>query len=738
MNPEQARVQVQRLLDGSWQHGEDGYWDRISALLGYVKAQGGLGSPRDTRAQLDLRRKHAEIAMIGWARADANDFASYAYSSTATGLPLQQSRMHFLMQRAFDVLGNADVGAYRGSGKTSQMIEVRGVHTLGTDPNLQLKLVCEGGDTASARVRAIRNHIERNARIRMVFPKLLPMVGMPWSDESITVARETISKDPSFFGAGFNSAVVGGRCHILLGDDVTPPDAMSSSSTRAAVERSWENVWTKMLTPGGRIWFAYTPWHDRDLTAKIRANAAFRHLLFAVGGPQGCQHCPDNKGDPCGIPFHNPWAPQLHSAEELCRIYLRDGSLSYSRSHQLIPLVAETSLFPPSLFTSAVRRTDLIMGRPWRWWASYGIRRVIGVDLAMGAGAGDDYTVICVLGFDENGKRYLIDLIREKTTDYQRQLQLVKEAYSKYLPDMIFAEGTQYQRVFSSILAATTALPIKAFYPMGAGKGRRVEGADKRDLKFGVPGLRILFEQSKLILPIGDDYSLERSDILQDELQHIAMTDDGKVEGVGSHDDCVMALYIAHQAALRLGADFGEEVDRTFDGSPLPGNLEGLEDSLPVSSVPLQHPDLGKLIPLAAGAGQAVQVPVKRIRPRPAEYEEIYQVLRDQEPRHLDAYVRYVAALHETPKRYQLLGSGFPPALAGKLDGLQIKFGGASVLLVAEDLSKQFERAVLVGDRRQLDHVDEARVEELFGEGDEGLAAQSLRLPEGAEGWEVL
>jgi hypothetical protein len=131
-------------------------------------------------------------------------------------------------------------------------------------------------------------------------------------------------------------------------------------------------------------------------------------------------------------------------------------------------------------------------------------------------------------------------------------------------------------------------------------------------------------------------------------------------------------------------------------------------------------------------------VPVKRIRPRPAEYEEIYQVLRDQEPRHLDAYVRYVAALHETPKRYQLLGSGFPPALAGKLDGLQIKFGGASVLLVAEDLSKQFERAVLVGDRRQLDHVDEARVEELFGEGDEGLAAQSLRLPEGAEGWEVL
>lgn len=734
------------VVRGVWSHGDGGFWDRVSATRALIRQRGGLGKPNETRATLKERARKLELVWISWSRQDCNDFASYAFRDSSNDSEFRQAKMHWQMQTAFHGTGNVAVEAYRGSGKTSQE-EIAITWTLGKDPNKLIKLLSEGGDTASERVRNVRNHIESNRLLRHVFPGLRRKEGMPWTDQQITVQRSLIDRNPSLGGWGYNSKGVGGRANLLVGDDVIPPKAMSSPTVRRECITMWNNVWTKMLFPDSKIWFVFTPWHELDLGAKIRTNDTFQHLYYPVGGVTGCRSCPDFGGKPCGIPFHNPWAPHLWSSEKLRGIYRRDGSLSYSRSHLLIPLASELSLFPEQLFVG-VKRADLVMGKPWRWWAAHGIRRVFGVDLALGAGTGHDWFVIFCLGFDERGHRYVVDILHKQSADYRVQLQWVADFYARHRPELIFVEGTQYQRVFSSMLQNTTALPVKAFYPLGAGKGRRVEGADKRDLKFGVPGLRIHLENKKYHIPYGDEYSRDLADIYINELKHFAISEDGKVQGVGAHDDTAMAGWIADQAALRLGAGMGIDAD-------LGDDLEGLED-YEIGGDLYRPPDLGRAVEslLADGAGVAtsVQVPdsYDPTRPEPTRPEtEIYDIVWNRskpiKTETLDNYLRMLGQLNEPPTVVALVKAGFSPRDSGKLAALVGRYGVEACIYVFRDRITEILTARVVANQDRLLEItdeEEAALDEedgmlslSFGGVDAG--AIGSMLPAGTEGVEV-
>lgn len=704
------------VVQGRWGPGDLGFYDRVSVTRYLIMKAGGLGKVNETRATVQKRAENLERVFINWSRENPNDFSSYGFCDSEDGSLIRQARMHYEMQQSFHGQRNTAIEAYRGSGKTGQL-ESAIIWRLGHDQETLIKLVSEGGDTASQRIRNVRNHIESNPLLHMVFPGLVPQPKMPWSDEQITVRRNLISRDPSLGGWGITAKGVGGRCNLLCGDDVIPPKSISSLKTREEATRMWQEVWTKQLFRSGQVWFVFTPWHELDLGHKIRDNAEYRHLYYPVGGPSGCKACPDNDGRPCDIPFHNPWAAHLWSSEALARVYRRDGSLSYSRSHMLLPLASEMSLFPDALFEGRVRRPDLIMGRGWRWWATHGVRRVFGVDLALGGGTGHDYFVIFVLGFDELGYRYVVDIKRTRTMGYQAQLELMSQMYSKHRPELIFIEGTQYQRVFSDTLAATTALPVRPFYPLGAGKGRRVEGADKRDLKFGVPGLRILFENYKYYIPTGNEHSQEHAELFIDELKHFAMTEEGKVEGSGAHDDIVMAGWIAEQAAMKLGASL-------YDQAADP-DLTGIEDwdlrDVDAGSSLHKAPRFGDImLPLLAeGAGlkTQIQVPEHLVkRPGIEDYEAIMERLHTIPDATLKAYDVMVDAMRQAPTTKQMIQGGFRAGAAGTLTGLMQRYGLQEMRFVLHDLTTSHRVASTAIDQKMLFEMDEEAVEDLFGE----------------------
>ena len=423
-----------------------------------------------------------------------------------------------------------------------------------------------------------------------------------------------------------------------------------------------------------------------------------------MGGPQGCDHCPDRGGEPCDIPFHNPWSPRRWPPKALEIVYRRDGSLSYDLSHRLLPFASSTTLFPPHLFAGPeVMRADLCMRRPARAWASQGIHIVIGMDLAISAGAQADWTVIAVVGWDERGNKYLIDLIRRKSNDYQVQLQWLADATARYQPDLVYVEGTAFQRILTDITRFTTSIPIQPFYPLGKGKGRRVEGAAKKDLLFGIPSLRIELENRKWRFPRGDEYSREAVDIFISEARMFTLTEEGKLEGVGAHDDTISAVWMANEAAKRMGAGL---VDASLDAElaaarkeardgqvglvkakadldhTLGIRLQGLEDEGKPRGLLSTASELGLMLAPGAGTKVVRSVPVQI---DPIDYEAAFTAFDQVPTSELQALGPLVRTYGRPPTLVELVHGGFSPRGAGIISAALRQWTWTSLQAVLAD-----------------------------------------------------
>jgi len=82
----------------------------------------------------------------------------------------------------------------------------------------------------------------------------------------------------------------------------------------------------------------------------------------------------------------------------------------------------------------------------------------------------------------------------------------------------------------------------------------------KHSLDLGLPGLRTLFENRKIRIPRGDEYSVKRTDEWIDEMRSFTITN-GRVISVAEHDDMPMAFWICEQAAKGGNFSFAFEED---------------------------------------------------------------------------------------------------------------------------------------------------------------------------------
>ena len=87
------------------------------------------------------------------------------------------------------------------------------------------------------------------------------------------------------------------------------------------------------------------------------------------------------------------------------------------------------------------------------------------------------------------------------------------------------------------------------------------------------------FENGKIHLPYGDNNSRKLTNTLIEELSMFSITDSGKFEGVGAHDDLVMGLALANAATQGASEQFILLDDmEIFDApqTPLIGQKTGL------------------------------------------------------------------------------------------------------------------------------------------------------------------
>jgi hypothetical protein len=364
---------------------------------------------------------------------------------------------------------------------------------------------------------------------------------------------------------GFGSRVRGGHPWWVVCDDILNDDHIWSETVRRKANDYYLSAIEPMVVPGGQLCVVGTPFHADDLYRVLREGGVYnvmRHPAILDNG--------------------KPLWPERYDLSALeTRKRILNSSLRWSREYLCLPISDESSLFPANLWEHPEIKQGYSLGLPRSHWQDFGI--YIGVDLALSANAGADFFVAFVLAVDpRDGTRWVVDIIRHKGLGYQQQVDTIVSVAKRYDADFVFCESNQYQRVISDMVVRTSDVPIKAFYTVGRGgassQRRGISGsysANKNSLDRGVPGLRMLAENAKIRIP----WAYDTRDRVQEWLTEMGAFGivNGRMAGVGAHDDTVMAFWMADQAAQAGGAfggaDWGDGDDRdTPDPTPDPGD----------------------------------------------------------------------------------------------------------------------------------------------------------------------
>ena len=361
----------------------------------------------------------------------------------------------------------------------------------------------------------------------------------------------------------YGKAIRGRHPKYVVCDDVLNDDDMWSETVRRKNIEYFKSAIVNMPPPNGQIVVVGTPYHLNDLYGFLRTNK--RYVFRRYPGILKDQHTGKERA-------LFPWRWKLRDLkakrEEI-------GSVSFAREILCEPVTDELSVFPSTLFPPLYDaqltlrpKRSLIRQRGWQVY--------MGVDLALSANVGADYTVIFTIGRDEHGNPYILDIERMKGLSFRKQLAAIERSARRYAPNLILIEANLFQRVFSDEMRRTTDLPVKPFI---------THATNKNPLDRGVPSLRILLENEKVVIPRGDEYSVAQTTAWIDECSQFGFVD-GKLQGIGAHDDCVMAWWLAAEAVKAGGFSFSvgddddeeEEEDEADESWKKEMGLDGSDD----------------------------------------------------------------------------------------------------------------------------------------------------------------
>lgn len=443
-------------------------------------------------------------------------------------------------------------------------------------PNGKGYLFSATKDQAIQLLGFIKEEIEENPKLHHLLP-LEGTRGKQWASTGIRLRN-----GHRILARGFKAKTRGAHPDWCVCDDVLSEDDMYSERTREKNINHFLGAIAPMVDVAGQLAIVGTPFHAADLYARLR-DAQFvdgtrkGKRVYAFRKYPGL----DRKGNPL-------WA-QRHDREAFSFKRAEIGAVRFTREILVEPVSDDMSLFPESLFRgSPTEQFQARLGMPMSWWRAIGIKSVyIGVDLALSASTGADFTVVFVIGVDQHGNRWVMDILRAKGMPFDKQLGLINTAGRRYQADLIYIESNQMQRVWGDELIRTTDLPIKKFVTTGTGKAQKgtpkgnTTSQNKNSLEGGVPIVRVGLENQKWRIPRGDANSVERTEIWINEMRSFSWVE-GKLQGVGTHDDTVMACWLADQAARRGGFTFSTGYESTYSGAgELPAELTGLSKKQP-------------------------------------------------------------------------------------------------------------------------------------------------------------
>ena len=171
-----------------------------------------------------------------------------------------------------------------GHGKSTQLVIGLPTWLIGLDQTLRTKIVCNTDTKAMERTMGIST-VLRSPYYRLTFPEVHPVSAekvaktgqqSKWTQHDIFVDRPGFALDASFQAAGVLSGGLGGRCDLLILDDIVDrKNAIDHPADRERVIGTVEDVWMSRMESDARLLYVGNMWHQADYSHKILERPAW-------------------------------------------------------------------------------------------------------------------------------------------------------------------------------------------------------------------------------------------------------------------------------------------------------------------------------------------------------------------------------------------------------------------------------------------------------------------------------
>ena len=219
------------------------------------------------------------------------------------------------------------------------------------------------------------------------------------------------------------------------------------------------------------------------------------------------------------------------------------GSSVFAREYLLKPATSDTTIFPYEMLKGAIYGMEKyclvnnIQAFPLQF-----DKVITGIDLAKSSKVGADFTAMLTWGIDDKGCMWLLHAVHKKGMAFAEQLNEIHRINKMFRPNVMVLETNGFQSIYHEMLKKDSSIPIKSH---NTGMNKHQEN--------GLVSLAIMFENEKIRLPYGDEYSIQIADRMIEEFQSIAYTERGGLQSVSFHDDLPMATWFSYLADVNGG-----------------------------------------------------------------------------------------------------------------------------------------------------------------------------------------
>jgi hypothetical protein len=335
------------------------------------------------------------------------------------------------------------IWAFPESGKSVHFSCLIPTWFLAHRPNWRICVVSAAATQAAKFGRFVKNTIEYNRVVRMVFPDLVPST--PWTDTMLTIRRPLVSKDPSYQAIGVDGAILGARVDVLVLDDILTPQ---NTGTDHLQDKLWDIVnagFFSRLTESARVIAVGVKWRKNDVLHRLVDRLGFAQFIYPIL---------DKEGKPL-------WAERW-TADRLAEVKSRISPKEWQRQYLLE--LTDTTERP---FTDFIIKTALSRGSHVSVasiTADDFDHVIAGVDLA-GVQGGASLTAVHLMGVKDQ-RCVSLDAWAGKWT--AKELMTHLERLAQKLPSLVLAvENNATQSLIADFIH--DSLPFTAVIPVFTG-----------------------------------------------------------------------------------------------------------------------------------------------------------------------------------------------------------------------------------------------------------------------------